>query len=441
MKGTVILMETEVLVNISKDVLKVLKELGADEAQCKVISSEKKEFNVDGGEFSLFRTTYNSSVSMTAFLGKRKGSITLNKFDSESIREAAENCIAVAQSAHEDPAWELASDQPEVSFTDGVYTADTDKLFFRTEELMKDISSRHPKIVIEQMISSHTSACSVFMNTNNVKYISTAGEYDISVMYSAHEGERASSFFSSGVTTDNLDTPFIDLAEIDKELSDVEAQLSCTVLEGKFNGIMLLPPGCLAEFISLIMNNFASDSVILEGTSIWKEKLGEKVADERINISVNPGDERIVCGQKYTGEGYIAEDFDFIKDGVLKSYILSKYVSNKTGYERAKNTSYALVVKPGDKSVSDIISSIDKGIIVGRFSGGEPGNNGDFSGVAKNSFLIENGRITGALSETMISGNLADLLMSLVDISENVVCDGNTVLPYMAFSNVTVSGN
>jgi PmbA protein len=40
----------------------------------------------------------------------------------------------------------------------------------------------------------------------------------------------------------------------------------------------------------------------------------------------------------------------------------------------------------------------------------------------------------------MISGNLGDLLKNVVAISSEVVCDGATVLPYVAFGGVTVSG-
>ena len=75
-----------------------------------------------------------------------------------------------------------------------------------------------------------------------------------------------------------------------------------------------------------------------------------------------------------------------------------------------------------------------------RFSGGEPSPGGDFSGVAKNSFLIENGRITGALSETMISGNIADMLKHGRAVSRATMDDGVVSVPYMAFDGVTISG-
>lgn len=128
------------------------------------------------------------------------------------------------------------------------------------------------------------------------------------------------------------------------------------------------------------------------------------------------------------------------ENGVLKAFMLPLYVANKTGFAPAKNTSSAVVIEGGDTPYSDMIKHIKKGLIVGRFSGGEPGTNGDFSGVAKNSFLIEDGMIRGAVSETMINGNLAELLNSITDISKETVCDGTSVLPYIAFDHVVISG-
>ena len=141
-----------------------------------------------------------------------------------------------------------------------------------------------------------------------------------------------------------------------------------------------------------------------------------------------------------TDDGFFAEDFDVIEKGVLRSFLLSLYAANKTGLPRAKNSSGALIVAPGDTPLQTLIGSVERGLLVGRFSGGEPSANGDFSGVAKNSFLIENGKIAGAVSETMISGNLAALLQNLRGLSVQTVEDGATSLPWAAFDGVTISG-
>lgn len=60
--------------------------------------------------------------------------------------------------------------------------------------------------------------------------------------------------------------------------------------------------------------------------------------------------------------------------------------------------------------------------------------------VAKNSFLVENGKIAGAVSETMINGNLGEMLQNVCAISRETVCDGSTCLPWAAFADVTISG-
>lgn len=425
---------------IADKALAALKDNGADKAQCSVRFTETHEFNVDGGKFSLFRTLFDNSLTLTAVKDDKKGSVGINRLDDESIAAAAVNCLAIAESGATDPAWAFAEKSENGTFTEGSPEADLDLLFDRTEELMNDIKAQFPLILMEQMIVTHKKRHTVFKNSFGVEYEVLSGNYEIELMFSAHEGEKSSSFFGSGVYTDRLDTPFMELGTIREDLANVSKQLDTQPLAGKFTGVAVLPPSSLGTFIGSALGNFATDGTLLDGTSPWKDSLGKVVADPAITISAAPLDERIVCGERFTGEGFRSENYDIIKDGVLESFMLSGYVANKTGLPRAKNSSYAIVMKPGDTAYADIIAGIERGILVGRFSGGEPGTSGDFSGVAKNSFLIENGKITCALSETMISGNLGDLLKNVVAISSEVVCDGATVLPYVAFGGVTVSG-
>lgn len=425
---------------VSDKVRQALSNAGAQKAQYTVTEKEKHEFNVDGGEFSLFRTLFDRSLSITAYKNNKKGSAFINQFDDEAISDAVKNCIKSAESGIADEAYDIAPRQENEIFRDGAYEPDTDLFFQRARELMSDIQERHPKILMEQMIVSHDKVHTLYRNTNDTEFEVFQGAYSVSLMFSAHEGDATTSFFSSGVYTDRLDRPFIELGSLEKDLADTEAQLSVIPMEGKFEGTIVLTPGSLGGFLGSAISNFASDGVILEKTSIWLDKMDCQVADGRITISVCPEDSRIVCGEKYTSDGFKSQNYDLIKDGVLKSFLLSLYVSNKSGFAPAKNTSFAVVIEGGDTPYEEMIKNIKKGLIIGRFSGGQPGINGDFSGVAKNSFLVENGEIKGAVSETMINGNLAQLLNHLVAISKETVADGTSVLPYMAFDGVVISG-
>ena len=431
----------EILSKIAEMILAEAKSKGADYAHCVVRESEKREFNVDGGKFSLMRTLFDRDVAVTVLKEQRKGTVHVNRFDDEAVLAAVADALSAAESAEPDPAWQFAEGPFNGDFTEGTPECDTEALFARTKELMGDISERHPKILMEQLISEHDAYRSIYMNSNGVVSRMTAGAYTFSLMYSAHEGEKSSSFFGSDVTLAKLDRPVIECALIDRELGEIEKQIEPSPLNGKFTGTVVLAPAALSEIVlGTIFGNFVSDGCLIDGTSVWKDKLGEKVSDERLTVSLKACGEDVVIGSHLTGEGYPAEDFDLIRNGILTSFDLSQYGANKTGGKRAGCSAGNLFIPAGEKSLDDIISGIGRGILVMRFSGGAPAPSGEFSGVAKNSFLIENGKITGALAETMISGCVPEMLNNIQDISSDLLKDGSNSIPYIAFGGVTISG-
>ena len=97
-------------------------------------------------------------------------------------------------------------------------------------------------------------------------------------------------------------------------------------------------------------------------------------------------------------------------------------------------------MEPGDESLDAMIHDVKRGILLARFSGGSPSDNGDFSGVAKNSYLIEKGKIVRPVGETMIAGNVAALFKAVRAVSRESVDYGSAILPYMLAAGVSVSG-
>ena len=383
----------ETLKKTAQAAVAALQDAGADKAQANVSYTVTHEFNVDGGEFSLFRTLFDKQLAMTAIQGGKKGTVAQNRYDEKTIAESAKACLEAAASAQPDENWDFAPVSQNEDFVLGQVKPDTDK------------------IIMEQMIVAHKEICKAQANSYGVLFSTHEGCYEVQLMFSGHDGDKASSFFGSGVIADSLDRPFLEMGSLAEDLENVQKQIETTGVSGKFEGTMVVMPGCLGSLFYSLLSDFAGEGGLLSGTSPWKDKLGEKVADERITISLAPLDERIVCGNRTTGEGFRAENFDIIQNGKLNAFYLGLYASNKLKLPRGS-----------------------------RFSGGQPASNGDFSGVAKNSFLIENGKIGPALSETMISGNMADMLNRLRAISTEQVADGMTVLPYMAFDGITISG-
>lgn len=430
-----------------KDVLKTaeaalaaLRENGADMAGVVAAYTETREFNVDGGQFSLLRTLFDDSLSLAGYRQGRKGTAMINRFDDGSIQAAARECMLSAEAAEPDEAWDLAPGQGLASYTDGCPQGDMDALFSRLRELMDTLNREHPLILVEQLIASHRKYRAAYRNSKGAAFLTEGGAYRVEIMYSGHQGEQSSSFFSTSLTLDNLDRPLLECGSLARDVADVERQIHTQTLEGKFRGTVILSPSCLGEVLASAVENFAGDYAILNGTGLWKDKLGQPVASPCLTVSARPRDSRVVCGERFTGEGFPAQDRCVIEQGVLRDFDLSLYVANRTGGPRASCSLANLVVEPGDRPLEEILASVSRGILVGRISGGSPGANGEFSMVAKNSFLVENGKIAGAVSETMINGNLGEMLQNVCAISRETVCDGTTCLPWAAFTGVTISG-
>lgn len=421
-------------------ILSSLKKEGADDAQVSVSEGRVEEFNVDAGEFSLIRSVFNSGASMKVIKDMRKGTAAVNQLDKEAIDNAVTECMAAANTGVRDEALSISQKEENLDFVSGALSPDKEAFFRSLIKFNNDVKEQFPEIMLEQVIASYSYGKHVFANTNGVLFTEEDGSYSVSIMYSAHNEENVTSFNCAAVDFLDPNQDILESADIRTMLERAVKELESKPFSGKFTGTAVFSPACLCDFVSNITDSFAGDLALIEGISPWKDSLGKEVAGKDFTLSVIPLDENIVCGERITSDGYKAENYDIIKDGILESFCLSEYAARKTGLTRSPSTSGCVRVKEGEKSLQEIIGGIENGILVCRFSGGEPAGNGDFSGVAKNSFLISEGKIAGAISETMISGNLAEMLKNINGISREKVNYGTCIMPYAAFDGITVSG-
>ncbi len=420
--------------------LEELKKAGADLAQVSVSEGRSEEFTVDAGEFSLIRSAFSASLALKAVKDGKKGGISVNSLEDADIAEAVRDCVAAAENGAPDPAVTISKKEENADFEDGALTCEKEAFLDAVIRFTEDVKLEFPRVMLEQVVAEYSCGKHVLANSNGVMFGERDGSYNVSVMYSAHDGEKTSSFNYFDLTTLDPRADLMGLGMARTMFRRAEAELDAAPFAGKFVGTAVFSPYCLTDVISVIMDNFAGDYALIEGTTPWKNSLGEKVAGEDFSLSVIPNDPRVICGERVTADGYRSRDYAVIEKGVLRSFCLTEYGANRTGLPRAGSTSGCVEVTPGEKTLDEILAGIEKGVLVCRFSGGAPAANGDFSGVAKNSFLIENGRISRPLTETMISGNFADMLLHVEGVSSDALVDGSGVLPYVAFGGVTVSG-
>ena len=402
--------------------------------------SEKQELNIENGGFKLLRTVFNNTTSVNVFMGSKTGSAGGSDMTEEGLRKVVDEAKAAAESASEDPCHDIAPNQGKELFRRGVYEPDMEKFIERIREFLDTAAKEYPEVRIMSGIGSFDRWHWLSRNTNGTEFEGIGGQYHFSAEICASDGERTTGIDFTGVSMKTLDQPLIEMGDFRRHLENIRRSIRPETLEGKFEGTVILTPGCAVDFIYMTLSNYICDGVVINGTSQWLDKVGEQVADEKLTVTLNPYDERIVAGECGTASGFRSEEVTLIEKGVLKTHWLSLYGANKTGRPVVKNTGSDLVVAPGDKTLDELIASVDKGLIIGYYSGGQPGTNGEFSGVAKNSFLIENGKIKGAVTETMVNGNLAEAFRRIRGISREVLCDGKTVVPYIAVDGIVISG-
>jgi len=402
--------------------------------------SEKQELNLENGGFKLLRTVFNNTTSVSVFEGTKTGSAGGNAMTEDGLRKVVEEAKAAAESASEDPCHDIAPKQEKELFRRGIYEPDMEKFIERIREFLDSAAKEYPEVRIMSGIGSFDRWHWLSRNTNGTEFEGIGGQYHFSIEICASDGETTTGLDYTGVSMKTLDQPLIELGDLRRHLENIRRSIHPETLEGKFEGTLILTPGCAADFIFTTLSNYIGDGVVINGTSQWLDKVGEQVADEKLTVTLDPYDERIVAGECGTASGFRSEKVTLIEKGVLKAHWLSLYGANKTGRPVVKNTGSDLVVTPGDKTLEELIASVDKGLIIGYYSGGQPGTNGEFSGVAKNSFLIEKGKIKGAVTETMVNGNLGEAFRHIRGISKEVLCNGGTVVPYIAVDGIVISG-
>ena len=414
------------------------KKRGAEKIQCTVMDIEKKELNIDAGEMSLFRTIFNSSVSFTIYKDNCKGSTSINKLDKNSIDMAIENVIALANSSEPDEAYDIADYQAPKSFSSGNKMADMNIMYDRLSEFSDYTKSTYPKVILEQAIIDFTYRKGIFANSNGVNFGLEKGIYNFSPMFTSKDGADTSSFNYTGFSAKDLSKSLKDYGSIDRLLKESEEQVISHQVPGKFNGQIIVTPDCLDDFVATVMD-FVTDIPLISGRSVYKDKLNESIANSCFTMHSKPRSNELQSNYFITGDGYESKDCTLIDQGVLKTFLLGVYGSNKTGLSRAVNDGGAHIIEPGKVAFNDLVKSTKQGVILSRFSGGNPSDNGDFSGVAKNSYYIENGEVKFPISETMISGNICSMMNNIVNISRERVDFGDCIYPWIQFDGLTIS--
>ncbi len=181
-------------------------------------------------------------------------------------------------------------------------------------------------------------------------------------------------------------------------------------------------------------------SAIQQKNSFLIDKLGQQVASNALTLIDDPFIPGGRASRLFDGEGLAVRKMSVFEKGLVKNYYLDSYYARKLGVNSSTGSTSNLILTPGDRSLEELVASLDRGILVTGFNGGNSnGSTGDFS-FGIDGFLIEDGVIVQPVSEMNITGNMMELWMNFAGAGNDFREDSAWRIPSLLFNEVDFSG-
>ena len=203
---------------------------------------------------------------------------------------------------------------------------------------------------------------------------------------------------------------------------------------------LLLDPGVLSMFLSPVTMGINGRRVA-QGDSPLADRMGDQILAPSITIIDNPHQD-FGTAVPMDGNGIPTQIHRIVEDGVLKMYLYDLDTAAMVGARPTGHNGcspYDIQIPTGARTHEEMIRSLDEAIYVRGMLGFGQGNlaNGDFSANLSPGYLIKNGEIVGRVKNTMIAGNLFDVLAGGVELSGDYDPPGH--IPWALVDGVHVS--
>jgi len=172
--------------------------------------------------------------------------------------------------------------------------------------------------------------------------------------------------------------------------------------------------------------------LVFESMSVYKDKLGEKVANEKITVVDDACVEKARGSFVFDDEGTRGMRKILIKNGILNDYMFDKMyakANNRLSNGSARRQSYAYVpiprmsntyILPGNDNKEEIINSVEHGLLVKKMGGGQVNPvTGDFVFEVSEGYLIEKGKVKHMVRGATLIGNGPKILQEIDMVGED----------------------
>jgi PmbA protein len=192
--------------------------------------------------------------------------------------------------------------------------------------------------------------------------------------------------------------------------------------------VIFTPRGVASALLTPITLAF-NGKMVLEGASPLKNRLGEQVFDKRLNLWDDATIAYAIGSRPCDDEGVPSQRLSLIANGVVSNFLYDLQTAalagtkstghgERTGGTFPRPAISSLIVDEGDVSFQAMVKDMKEGLIVEELIGAGQGDvlSGDFGGNVLLGCKVENGEIAGRVKDTMIAGNVYQVLKELLGV-------------------------
>jgi PmbA protein len=421
----------------------------AEQAEVFSVSSRAMPIQFEANELKQVQTKESSSTALRIFREGRIGFATASGGgDWEALVD-----MAVETSQFGSPAsfqFPSRQDYSEVSIFDPeVEEIAMERMVEIGKELIARIRGHTPDILCDVQVTRGTSS---------ISFINSQGG----------EGRYGKSFFSlslEGILVRDTDMLFVGDSEnscrpdftgidglADRVIWQLEMAKKKAAVSTRLLPVVFTPVGVASALLSPLVLAFNGKSV-LEGASPLKDRLEEHVFDKKLSLWDDATIAYGVGSYPFDDEGVSSRRVPLITSGIVANFLYDLQTASLAGTQSTGNGQRAgggfprpdissLILSGGDVPFRAMVEDMKEGLIVEQVMGADQGNilGGDFGGNVLLGYKVVNGEIVGRVKDTMIAGNVYQVLKELLGIGQETRWVGGVLqTPHLYCSGVSVA--
>ena len=429
-----------------EEILALAKKI-AEETEVYMISSEETPVQFESNRLKNIQYKQSQSVALRIIKNGKTGYATSTSIDNP--QKLVDDAVATAEFGTK-AEFQFPSSRvfPEVAIFDpAVEKVSLEKMTQLGEELISKVTTYSPEVICEGGVTKGIYTLNI-MNTRGGQ-----ASFRQSVFGLGIEGQRIRGTDMLFVGDHQSSChPILKTDEIiNTTIRQLELAKNMAKVTSKPMSVIFVPDGVTSSLILPLIPAF-NGKTVLEGASPIGKMLGEKVFDKNLTISDNPLVSYNTGSRPCDDEAVPCQVTPLITNGIVSNFLYDLQTAARAKTKSTGNgqrqgglptpSPHAFVITPGKVSFEDMVKSIDEGIIVEQLLGAGQGNilGGDFSGNVLLGFKIEKGEIVGRVKDTMISGNIYQLLKNITAIGNDTKWVGGFLsTPSICCANVSVS--